>query len=194
MFISLFTMEESTSLKRDIIETRKAIQDKCNLLKRRREEMDKYYNMKYRPISGPLNEFLLKATPSCLPIPLPLTPPKLTEETNQFLLKATPARPSCLPIPEAPLSLKQELTPPKLTDETIETPSTPLEMISQEASTPHGQEIIKENLDEIGEIASKYIVKFIRNETEDLDDVYGIRYDGSNFTIGDTIVKSRRAE
>jgi hypothetical protein len=67
-------------------------------------------------------------------------------------------------------------------------------MICHEASTSHGQEIIKENLDELGKIASKYIVKFIRNETNDLDDVYGIRYDGSNFTIGDTIINIKYDE
>jgi hypothetical protein len=171
-------MEESTSLKRDIIETRKVIQEKCNLLKRKRDEMDKYYNMKYRPIIGPLNELL---------------------KVNDRNIALHPTRPSCLPIPESPsrvAPIKEELTParPQWTEETIETPSTPLEMICEEASTSQGQEIIKENLDELGQIALKYIVKFIRNETEDLDDVYGIRYDGSNFTIGDTIINIKYDE
>lgn len=51
-------MEPSTSseaVTREIIQIRKAIRQKCNLLKRNREEIDEYLKEKYKPIIGSLN-------------------------------------------------------------------------------------------------------------------------------------------
>lgn len=165
-------MDQETSVTRDIIETRKVIQEKSNLLKRRREEVDEYYSVKYKPIVTPLKEFLEKIPPKRPSyLPIPNIPVRAEPSSTQHLVK---------------LPTTQLLKP--MTEEIIETPTTPLQKISEEATTPKGKVTVDKYLEKLGNISSNYITKFIENNTKELDDVYGIRYEGKGFVIGDTIV------
>lgn len=69
------------------------------------------------------------------------------------------------------------------------TPSKPLlEQASEEVKTPDGIKMAFDFLEKVGETPSKYVMKFLNNDLSGLDDTYGVRYDGKQFSIGDSIV------
>lgn len=69
------------------------------------------------------------------------------------------------------------------------TPSRPLlEQVGEEVKTPEGIQMAFDFMEKFGETPSKYIMKFLNNDLQGLDQTYGVHYDGTKFTIGDSIV------
>lgn len=54
-------------------------------------------------------------------------------------------------------------------------------------NTPEGIKMAWNFMEKIGETPSKYVMKFLNNDMTGLDLTYGVRYDGKQFTIGDSI-------
>lgn len=192
-------MEGSTSdvVMREIIETRKAIQEKCNLLKRNREETDEYLKMKYQPLLSPLKALVEKQEkpplelkqspkPEVATCETPLPPPKRLKFLRLESATTPPSR--------FTKTWHEELSTPKrpevlkLSSSASAEATSPLQEVREQAQTPEGKEISAKYLKEVGEMSSKYIKKFIKNETKDLDMIYGVVYDGRRFSIGDSVV------
>lgn len=192
-------MDEATSyaLAKETEEIRKVIREKCKNLKRKREEREEYLKEKYKPLIKPLQSFVgdksvvphvstnspnIKKEEETL-THLPLSPPKLSPPTPTI----SPKFESSTPLPATTSRLRPNVLDIFPSSSTYESTS-PLEEISQHASTPHGVETVFNYLDQIGKEATKYILKFTTNQTDDLDQIYGICYSGDNFTLGDTVI------
>lgn len=198
-------MEESTSaeLTREIIETRKAIQQKCNLLKRNREETDEYLKLKYQPLLNSMERLVNKhGIVEHIPSSVHYEIQKQEEETPHIPLKMpkysikqlSPQDKTPKPRPlkifnrrleevwEDSSFVKSEQ------DEQDDQPKTPLQEVREAVQTSQGEEMLQKYLKEVGNISSKYVIKLVNNDVKDLDTVYGIKYDGCKFTIGDTVI------
>lgn len=203
-------MDEATSyaLAKETEEIRKIIREKCRNLKRKREDREEYLKEKYKPLIKPLQSFVgdsfreqvvthLSTNPSNIKKEeetlihspnLPLSPQKLSPTTEVSLtIGARPKFESSTPLPTPASRHRPNVLDIFPSSSTYES-SSPLEEISEHASTPQGVETVFSYLDQIGKEANKYILKFTTNQTQDLDQVYGICYNGENFTLGDTVI------
>lgn len=214
-------MEPSTSseaVTRQIIEMRKAIQRKCNLLKRSREDIGEYLKEKYKPVIDAVNRLsdintssLENQTNFLSPSmkkkrkSFEVTPQSMIEERERKIIEETPLAPSLEILrsrwlyPESPENvgaiagpLKEEVyeNSPQSPSSVVTTiePRSSLQMVREEAQGPEGKEIVEQCMKEVGEVASKYIKKLVNNDIKDLDTIYGIVYDGQRFTVGDNVV------
>lgn len=217
-------MEQSTSenVKKDILETRKAIMEKYKLLKRLKQDSDDHFKEKYKPLISALEKTGTKRSqtgeepekkisrPSFLPISRRMmldtekvgasgTPNaydslfvKLETPNVQFTPKPSV---SGVDLKETPLSgvtslfqTKGLAEDPSNVEETFESLGTPIDQVCEEAKTPAGRETVNRFLEKVGYVASDYIKNLIDNKTKGFDSTYGIRFDGQNFTIGDTVI------
>lgn len=201
-------MDESTSyaLAKETEEIRKVIREKCRNLKRKREEREEYLKEKYKPLIKPLQSFaafgfreaVIPHHPTNRPIVkqeeetlthspnILASPPKLSPTAENLAIGSRPKFESSTPIP-TPRLRPNVLDIFPSSSATFES-SSHLEEISHHASTPQGVETVFTYLDQIGKEATKYILKFTTNQTDDLDQIYGICYNGENFTLGDTVI------
>lgn len=207
-------MESSTSseaLNREIIETRKAIRQKCNLLKRSREEMDEYFKQKYKPVVNALKENIPcfdqisaeQRPETTLVNSKPLFPERkqfkyspYTDSSNSCLN----VFPSCSTTPggdplQSSMRPQSHSTPhiPQVhfspAEEYVYSPKKPLlERLVEEANTPEGSRMVESFSEKIGQTPASYVMKFIGDEKKRLDSTYGIRYENNRFVLGDSIV------
>lgn len=203
-------MEESTTdaVMREIIETRKTIQEKCNSLKRNREETDEYLKLKYQPLLNSIERLGHRERVDQIPSSIQCQVRKLEEVTPHLPLKVpkyfhkqlTPQDETPKPGPSKIFTRRLEHVwedPPIIkSDQDDESeiplqddqPKTPLQEVREAIQTPKGEEMLQQYLKEVGNISSRYIIKLVKNDVKDLDTVYGVKYDGRKFTIGDTVI------
>lgn len=213
-------MDEATSyaLAKETEEIRKVIREKCRSLKRKREEREEYLKEKYKPLIKPLQSFVGDAYRGPVTLALPtippnvkkedetlihspnlhLSPPKISHPSEENLTESSAIdnRPKFESSTPLPASTSASRLRPNVLDifpssSTTYESSSPLEEISQHASTPQGVETVFTFLDQIGKEATKYILKFTTNQTDDLDQIYGVCYNGENFTLGDLVISIR---
>lgn len=185
-----------------IAKLRKIIQLKCNAIKRNNEKREKYLDLMYEPItklirkrcndssdsSDPAKVRILSSPrQNLLPIP---TMPYHRESANITAPSTTVAD-----IPQVPANI----TTPISTSESI-----PIPVV---ASTSTGSNIEHQTAPSIlkklsvmldtrkspepqsdTDYPSSYLTKLKNNQTDDLDLVYGVRFDKGRYLIGDTIV------
>lgn len=75
-----------------------------------------------------------------------------------------------------------------LNQEMFESSDSPIKMVSEAAATPEGEVIVEQFLNKVGKVSSEYVKLFTDNRTHDLDEIYGVRFDGDHFYVGDSII------
>lgn len=79
-------------------------------------------------------------------------------------------------------------TPRAGVEEMFESFDTPIAQVREEASTPAGKAVVDRYLEKVGDVASEYIKSLIDNNTKGFDSTYGIRFNGEQFSIGDSVI------
>lgn len=202
-------MEESTLL--DIAKTRRVIQDKLQTLRRQKEDAEKYYKFKYKPLTDYLEKIHSKEVPPQVPVKRPYyiidqrrIPALSTPAVRSRLKTPKPAGPSSR-IPRwagaqstiRPILSDVDSSPSESIDvcssiesglsdsKTSEIPSSNDETQPPSSSDEPPTPVIQG----MNQSAFSYLTKLVKNDLTELDDVYGVKYNGEGFILGDTLIE-----
>jgi hypothetical protein len=74
-------------------------------------------------------------------------------------------------------------------EEVASTPPTPVESLEKGYSTPEGRQLAQRSFKYVGNLVGPYLTKYLVGKVTDLDQTYGLRFDGNRWTIGDSDVE-----
>jgi hypothetical protein len=172
------TTDSERQLKRKLIRLKDSLRVKYRGLKRADQEERTFIDKSFRPLVEPLESLVKKIEEK---------PP------TEFMIKPEPKE------EEEEEGVKQERVKQEVKrgddvsfltlEEVASTPPTPAESLKKAYSTPEGRQMAQRSFKYVGNLVAPYLKKFLEGKVNDFDQIYGLRFDGNRWTIGDSDVE-----
>jgi hypothetical protein len=187
--VDVYTMETLDSadgerqLKRKLIRLEDSLRAKYRELKRVDQEERTFIDKSFRPLVEPLENLVKKIEEE-------------EEKPTEYRFKHEPKEEK-----EEGEKIKREEEELKrgvkrgddvsflALKEVASTPPNPVESLKKAYSTPEGRQLAQRSFKYIGNLVAPYLQKYLEGKVSDFDQVYGLRFDGKRWVIGDSDVE-----
>lgn len=178
--VNAYTMETSDSthderqLKRKLIRLEDSLRAKYRELKRVDQEERTFIDKSFRPLVEPLETLVKKIEEE-------------EEKPTEYRIKPEPKEEK--EEGEEEKVKRGDDVPFLALEQVASTPPTPAESLQKAYSTPEGRQLAQRSFKFVGNLVKPYLEKYLEGKVNDLGQIYGLRFDGNRWVIGDSDVE-----